>query len=195
MNIDTPSSAPATLIDLLTTRASAIKLVEPGPSEEQLASILKAAVSAADHGRLRPWRFVVIRGDGRRRFGDLLARVQQDADPAASETQLESARAKAMRAPVIIALLCEADPASKVPVIEQQFAAAAAGAHLMLSAKALGFGSNWKTGSAAYHPIVREGLGCGRDGSIIGFFYIGTEPKPSPLARAPIESVVRHWSD
>lgn len=56
-------------------------------------------------------------------------------------------------------------------------------------------GSNWKAGAAAYYPIVRECLGCSEDGSVIGFFYIGTEPKPSPLPRASTESVVRYWSD
>src|SRR3546814_17845731 len=64
----------------------------------------------------------------------------------------------------------------------------------MLAAKALGFGSNWKTGAPAYHPIVRNGLGFGDDVAIIGFFYIGTEPKPSPLQRASIDSVVRYWA-
>src|SRR3546814_11493139 len=83
------------------------------------------------------------------------------------------------------------DKTHKVPVIEQQYAAAAAGAHLMLAAKALGFGSNWKTGAPAYHPIVRNGLGFGDDVAIIGFFYIGTEPKPSPLQRASIRSEER----
>ncbi|ARR55183.1 nitroreductase [Rhizorhabdus wittichii DC-6] len=182
-------------MDLLTKRASAIKLTEPGPSAEQLSSILKAAVSAADHGRLRPWRMVVIQGEGRKRLGDLLAEAQREANPEISEAQLDQARAKAMRAPTIVALLCEVDDTSKVPAIEQQFAVAAAGAHLMLATRALGFGSTWKTGSAAYHPIVRKGLGCSEDGTVIGFFYIGTEPKPSPLARASTEAVVRYWPD
>src|SRR3546814_2707896 len=69
----------------------------------------------------------------------------------------------------------------------RSYAAAAAGAHLMLAAKALGFGSNWKTGAPAYHPIVRNGLGFGDDVAIICFIYIGTEPKPSPLHRARSE--------
>lgn len=195
LTTDTLSSAPTALIDLLTTRASAIKLAEPGPSPEQIAAMLKAAVSASDHGRIRPWRFVVIEGEGRKRLGELLAQAHRDAKPDATEEQVEQAGAKAFRAPTIIALLCEADPTHKVPVIEQQFAAAAAGAHLILAAKALGFGSIWKTGAPAYNPIVRRGLGFREDASIIGFFYIGTEPKPSPLSRAAIESVVQYWTD
>src|SRR3546814_10363340 len=87
------------------------------------------------------------------------------------------------------------DRASRVPVIEQQLAVGGAGAHRMLAAKALGFGSSWKTGSSAYHRIVRNGLGFGEDATVIGFFYVGTEPKPSPLARASTEDVVQYWTD
>ena len=192
---DNMSPTATALLDLLTTRASAIKLTEPGPSPEQVSMILKAAVTAADHGRVRPWRFVIIEGDGRKRLGNLLADAQRDADPNLSETLLEQTRAKALRAPTIVALVCKMDKTSRVPVIEQQLAVAAAGAHLMLAAKALGFGSNWKTGSSAYHPIVRNGLGFGEDAAVIGFFYIGTEPKASPLARASTEDVVQYWTN
>ena len=101
----------------------------------------------------------------------------------------------ARRAPLVIALACRADPSQKIPVLEQQFAVAAAGAQLMLAAKALGFGSNWKTGAAAEHPIMREGLGLGPEDTIVGFFHIGSEPQPSPLPRASIEGVVRYWDE
>lgn len=195
MNTNILSAAPTALIDLLTERASAIKLAEPGPSPEQLSAMLKAAVSAADHGRVRPWRFVVIQGEARKRFGQLLAAAHRDAEPECTEEQLEQARAKALRAPLIIVLLCKTDKTHKVPAIEQQFAAAAAGAHLMLAAKALGFGSNWKTGAPAYNPLVRIGLGFSDDTAVVGFFHIGTEPKPSPLQRASIDSVVEYWGD
>ena len=195
LSIDNSSPDESSSIDLLMHRASAIKLAEPGPTQEQIDSILKAAVTAADHGRIRPWRFVVMQGEGRKRLGDLMAEAQRAAKAEISQEELEKTRGKAMRAPVVIALACKADTAHKVPVIEQQLAVAAAGAHLMLAAKALGFGSNWKTGSAAYHPIVLTGLGLTAEDSIIGFFYIGTEPQPSPLSRASIEGVVEHWLD
>lgn len=157
--------------------------------------MLKAAVTAADHGRIRPWRFVVMQGEGRKHLGDLLARVQRAVKPGSSREDLEKARSKALRAPLVIALMCQADHTHKVPVLEQQFAVAAAGAHLMLAAKALGFGSYWRTGAAAVHPLLREGLGIGPNDMIIGFFYIGSEPIPSSLARASTEAVVQYWND
>lgn len=195
MSTDSVSAVEKMPIDLLTSRASALKLVEPGPTQDQIESILKASVTAADHGRLRPWRFVVMQRDGRKRLGTLMADVQRATKPGISEEELEKTRGKALRAPVIVALVCQADPAHNVSVFEQQLAVAAAGAHLMLAAKALGFGSNWKTGSAADHPITRTGLGFGANDAIIGFFYIGTEPQPSPLSRASIESVTQYWRD
>ena len=191
----TANSAEHAPIDLLLRRASALKLAEPGPSQEQIETMLQAAVTAADHGRLRPWRFVVMQDDGRERLGDLLAAVQSATKPESSEADLEKARAKALRAPLVIALVCQADPAHKVPVLEQQFAVAAAGAQLMLAAKALGFGSTWKTGSPANHPIMREGLGFGPQDTIVGFFYIGSEPQASPLPRASTAAVVQYWNE
>ena len=155
--------------------------------------ILKAAVTAADHGRVRPWRFVVMQGDGRNRLANLMVDEQRAANPDVSEADAEKTRAKAMRAPVVIALVCKANADHKVPVFEQHLAVAAAGAHLMLAANALGFGANWRTGAAAYHPIVRKGLGFGADDAIIGFFYIGTDTQRSPIPRASIESVVQYW--
>jgi nitroreductase len=195
LSVDNSSPDESNSIDLLINRASALRLAEPGPTQEQIDSILKAAVTAADHGRIRPWRFIVMQGEGRKRLGNLMAEAQRATKAEISQEELEKTRGKAMRAPVVIALACKADAAHKVPVFEQQLAVAAAGAHLMLAAKALGFGSNWKTGSAAYHPIIRTGLGLTAEDSIIGFFYIGTEPQPSPLSRASIEGVVDYWRD
>src|SRR3546814_19536909 len=146
--------------------------------------MLKAAVSAPDHGRVRPWRFVVIEGEARKRFGNLLAEAHRDANPECTEEKLDQVRAKALRAPTIVALLCQMDKTHKVPVIEQQYAGAAAGAHLMLAAKALGFGSNWKTGAPAYHPNVRKGQWFVEDVAIIGFFNIVPEQKIHPLPLA-----------
>jgi nitroreductase len=183
------------MIDLLTRRASAVRLTDPGPTRQQIDMILTAAVTAADHGRIRPWRFVVMQGDGRNRLANLMAEEQRTANPEISEAELEKASAKAMRGPVVIALVCKANAAHKVPVFEQQLAVAAAGAHLMLAANALGFGANWRTGAPAYHPIVRQGLGFGVDDAIIGFFYIGTDTQPSPIPRASIESVVQYWGN
>src|SRR3546814_13202889 len=109
----------------------------------------------------------------------LLAEAHRDANPECTEEKLDQVRAKALRAPTIVALLCQMDKTHKVPVIEQQYDAAAAGAHLMLAATALGFRPNWKTCAPDYNPIVRIGLVLGAAVALIGFFYIVNEPTPS----------------
>ena len=186
------SGASPVAIDLLLHRASGLKFAEPGPTEAQLQQILSAAVTAADHGRLRPWRFIVFEGSGRERLGDLMAEQVRADKPEAEDKDLDKARAKALRAPVVIALICKPTLGHKVPVIEQQAAVAAAGAHLMLAANSLGFGAAWKTGAAAHHRAVQRGLGLEDHDTIVGLFYIGTEPNPSPLPRATLESVVQY---
>src|SRR5881398_3534442 len=76
-------------IEALTARVSGTTLIEPGPDELELHSILSAAVRAPDHGRLRPWRFTVLRGAARTRLGALLAHAYQRRHPDATPVQIE----------------------------------------------------------------------------------------------------------
>src|SRR5687767_1163226 len=90
------------LIDQMLNRASAPRLVEPAPSKEHLDIILRAAANAPDHGKLKPWRFIVVAGEARERFGDLMARTLQQRDPAVSPEMLQRERDKSMRSPMIV---------------------------------------------------------------------------------------------
>src|SRR5688500_4638170 len=110
-NINQTDEGGSKLIDLLLHRASALRLAEPGPTPKQIETILQAAVTAPDHGRIRPWRFIVMQGEGRKRLGELMGETQRALKPEMSEEELEKARGKALRAPVVIALVCQADPA------------------------------------------------------------------------------------
>ena len=137
-----------------------------------------------------------MRGEGRARLGALMADALRASNPDASEPEIKRERTKSLRAPLVISLAAQPSPAHKVPVIEQVFAATAAGAQLMLAANALGYGAAWRTGAAAHNALVRRGLGFADDASIIGFFYIGSEaPGGSRLPRASITSVVQYWGD
>lgn len=187
------SLSPASAVDQLLGRASASRFGDAGPSRVQLDTLLASAVTAADHARLRPWRFVIMQGESRGRLAELLVQQVVADNPEASEAERQSAHQKAFRAPLVIALLCKPRVGHKVPIVEQQSATAAAGAHLMLAANALGFGAAWKTGVAAYHPAVREGFGLDEQDSIIGFFYIGEDASPRSLPRASADDVVEYW--
>ncbi len=175
-------------LDLLLTRESALKLDAPGPGEADLDTIFKSAVRAPDHGRLRPWRFVVIESAKREGFGELMAQALLRKEPGASEEMLGRERAKAMRAPTIVVTAAHVQKGHRIPELEQISAAAAATQNMMLAAHALGYGAMWKTGEPAYDSGVKTALGLSEDDEILGFLYLGTNaggsaPHPRPLAR------------
>ena len=176
-------------IDALLTRRSARALTEPAPDAGALELIFAAAARAPDHGRLRPWRFILVRGPARERFGALLAEQLRRTHPQIGEESLERERLKAFRAPLIIVVAAHCDPAVKIPVIEQTLSAAAAAHAMMLAAFALGFNAMWKTGAAAYDATVKEALGLAPADAIVGFLYFGTESGE----RAP--AVSSEWRD
>ncbi|HEV3286667.1 MAG TPA: nitroreductase family protein [Steroidobacteraceae bacterium] len=183
-------------IDLLLTRRSARTLAEPAPDAASLELILASAVRAPDHGRLRPWRFVVVREAARAHLGALLAaHLQRHQAQVAPET-LERERSKAFRAPLIVVVGAHVNSAVKIPVIEQVLAAGAAAEAMMLAAVALGFNAMWKTGAAAYDDTVKQALGFEPHDAIVGFLYLGTEAAPpAPEAPSPWQDLVRYLED
>ena len=181
-------------LNMLLTRASALKLEAPGPSEQDLDQIFASAVRAPDHGRLRPWRFVVIPTDQRAAFGEVMAQSMSQRDPKANGEALQRERDKAMRAPVIVAVAAHVQKGHKIPEFEQIASASAATQNIMLAAGALGYGAMWKTGDPAYDPTVKTALGLETTDEIIGFLYLGTSVGPaSPAARPSAREYVTVW--
>jgi nitroreductase len=181
-------------IDALLQRRSARALSAPAPDEAALDLILSSAAAAPDHGRLRPWRFVVIQGNALSRFGDLLADHLHRTHPSSSEDTLQRERQKAFRAPMIVVVAANCTPGGKIPVIEQILAAGAAAQNIMLAAQSLGFNSMWKTGGPAYDEGVKAALGLQEKDSIVGFMYLGTDvSKPDTTARPAVGDLVHHW--
>lgn len=183
-------------IDALLKRRSAKTLTDPPPDDGALELLLASAVRAPDHGRLRPWRFIVIRGAARERLGELLADQLRRTQPAASAESLERERQKAMRAPLIIAVAAVCNASAKIPAIEQILSAGAAAQNMMLAANALGFGSMWKTGGAAYDEVVKVALGLEAKDAIVGFLYLGTLPADAlpPPAQGQWQDKVSYWT-
>jgi nitroreductase len=179
-------------IDALLTRRSARALTDPAPDTGALELIFSAAARAPDHGRLRPWRFVIVRGAARERFGALLADQLRRMHPQTGEESLQRERLKALRAPLILVVAAHCDPAAKIPVIEQTLSAGAAAHAMMLAAFALGFNAMWKTGAAAYDATVKQALGLEPADAIVGFLYLGTESgERAPAARSEWRDRVR----
>jgi len=181
-------------IDALVARRSATALTEPAPDAGALELMFASAVRAPDHGRLRPWRFLVVRGAARARFGELLAGHLARSQPAASAESLQRERDKAFRAPLIIVVAAHVNEAIvKIPPIEQTLSAGVAAGNLMLAALALGYNAMWKTGGAAYDPEVRRSLGLASSDVIVGFIYVGTEAGKPSVARGEWHELVREW--
>ena len=162
-------------MELLLSRESALKLEPPGPDKAALDTIFESAVRAPDHGRLRPWRFVVIPEDRRGAFGDLMADCLRRSQPEASAEMLQRERDKAMRAPMIVVAAARVQKGHKIPAVEQMAAAAAAVQNIMLAANAQGYGAMWKTGAPAYDATVKQALGLAADDDIVGFIYLGRQ--------------------
>src|SRR5215469_491323 len=168
------NGAPMDAIAALTTRRSPAQFAETAPDDTSLAEILRAAMRAPDHGKLKPWRFIVLRGEGRKRFGDVMAEAMKRREPEAPANMIEREREKPLRAPLIVVLAAALKEGHKIPVVEQLLAAGAAAQNVMLAAHALGFGAAWKTGAPAYDTYVKEALGLAPSDAIVGFIYLGT---------------------
>lgn len=177
------------LLEGIESRTSALKLSEPGPSREHIERIIHAGARAPDHGRLRPWRFVVLEGDARARLGDAMAELLKKKLPEAQQAQLDAERGKPMRAPVIIVVAAKIAK-SRIPEIEQIVAVAAAAQNMFLAANALGYGVMWKTGDAAYSADTKGLFGLEPADHIVGLLYLGTATAAGPLVEAPLDKAV-----
>ena len=184
-------------IEVLLERRSAKALTEPAPDAGALELLLESAARAPDHGRLRPWRFIVIRDAARQRLGELMAEELRRRQPAASTESLQRERQKPLRAPLIVVVAAVCNAAARIPPIEQILAAGAAAQNIMLAATALGFAAMWKTGNAAYDDTVKAALGLQAGATIVGFLYLGTAPAEAvpPPARGQWQDRVSYWGE
>lgn len=178
-------------IDAILARTSARKLEAPGPDAAEIRRILACGAAAPDHGRLRPWRFVVITDAGRERLGEAMAAARRRKSPDSSELTLRAEHDKALRAPVIIAVGGRIQP-GRIPGHEQVAAVAAGAQNMILAAQELGYGAMWKTGDAARDPQVKAAIGLEPDDELVAFLYLGrTELAGQPHA-ASLDGLVSY---
>jgi len=170
-------------------------LTGPGPDAAMLAEILAAGASAPDHGRLRPWRFIVIRGDARERLGEVFAGALMKRQPDAPAEALEQERNRPLRAPVVIAVVARVDPQHpKIPEFEQILSTGAAVENILLAAHAQGFGAKWLTGANAYDDHVKAALGLAGNDRLAGFVHLGTvDGKPPQVPHADARDLTVEW--
>lgn len=187
------------VLTLLQGRSSvpADELDPPAPAGEVLDSILRAGLSAPDHGTLRPWRFILIRGEARRQLGDVFVRATRARRADATADELQRQRGKPMRAPLIVAVAARIDPDHPtIPAVEQLLSAGAATQQMALAANAHGFGAVWLTGPNAYDALVAEALGLEPEDRLVAFLYLGTPRNGFPARQRPDPAAfVSEWHE
>ena len=181
-------------LSLLATRRSGKPrdLVAPGPDADQLAQILAIAARTPDHGKLAPWRFVVVGQDQRTALAALIIDAYRVERPTASRTEIEALDQFAHQAPALVVVLSSPRP-SHIPVFEQELSTGAACMNLLHAVHALGFAGGWLTGWPSYSDTVRDAFGEGHE-RIAGFLFVGTPSRPlDERPRPDMERVVSRW--
>jgi nitroreductase len=157
-------------------------LSEPGPDSSQLHDILQTAMHCPDHGRLRPWRFVIIQGQQRQKLSALLIERVLIEIPEASAVRIDKERTRFSFAPCIVTVVLNPTKNHKVPEIEQVLSGGALCMNMLHAAHQLGFGAQWLTGFAAYDQAIHVALGLSANEQILGFIHIGTKSQ-EPIER------------
>lgn len=173
----------------LQTRTAAPRLMEPAPKPAELEEILKAGLRAPDHGMLRPWKFLVIEGEGRNRLAQLFV----DATQPDTEERKQKLLTTPLRAPMIIVAVATIKE-GKVRASEQVCSAAAAVQNMSVACHAMGYASIWLTGQVAYDSRVKLAMGLKESDEIVGFLYVGTATTPErPVPQHNLADFVQRW--
>lgn len=190
------SAIPALRDYLLTRRSIGMAfLQEPGPNPQELEQILTIATRVPDHGKITPWRLILIAGENRARAGAALAEIARRNRPDIDEASLEIERRRFLPAPLTIGVLSSPQAHPKVPEFEQLLSAGNVAFNLQHAAFALGFAASWVTQWYAFDPAASAMLGARAGERFVGFVNIGTpsaaiEDRPRPA----LEDIVSTWS-
>ena len=183
------------MIRLLETRRSAPvpMLAAPGPTPEQLETLLTIAARVPDHGKIVPWRFILFAGDARAAAGVIIAEVFGAKTPDADEKRLAIER-KRFAAPLVIGVVSRAGPHVKVPEWEQVLSAGAVCMNLSTAAASMGYATVWLTEWYAYDRAVLDRFGLQPHERIAGFIHVGTPTAPRDDRPRPVlADIITHF--
>ena len=183
------------MLDLLKSRRSVAPhlMTGPGPDAAELQTLLTIAARVPDHGKLAPWRFIVIEGDARHRLGTLIGTLHTSLHPDAKPETTDIERRRLARAPLVIAVLSTVGPHDKIPEWEQVLSAGAVCMNLTIAANAMGFVTAWLTEWFGYHREFLAALGVRESEKLAGFIHIGrATEKPLDRPRPDLADIVTH---
>lgn len=184
------------VFEAIETRRSIGAVSQELPPREVIERILEAATWAPNHRLTEPWRFFVLSGSAREDFGEVMARSKvahliESGEP--WEVEFERAKAKALRAPVIIVLAVEPQFGPKVIEMEEISAGAAAIQNMLLAAHALGLGAIWRSGHICFDPQVKAHFGLDESAHLLGIVYLGYPTATSIRAKRTPASELTQW--
>ncbi|WP_338333052.1 nitroreductase [Acetobacter sp. LMG 32666] len=180
-----------TPMDMLLSRASTDRLQAPAPTPEQLTDILATAMRAPDHGRVQPWRYVVIEGADRPALAERIVASMARVEPDAPAAKIEKRRSRFATMPMIIALGMRLHPEHKIPLWEQEMCVAAGAMNILNALHATGFGGVWVSGALVDDAALAADLGVAR---LAGFLFVGTpEGTPHTPKRADPALFTARW--
>lgn len=170
----------STTLSLLKTRRSAKSktMVAPGPGASELEDILSIGLRVPDHGKIAPWRFVIIEGEAQARFSQGLTDLYKAEKPAAPALEVQAIAEFATAAPTLVAVLSRVNTERKIPAWEQELSAGAACQNMLIAAHAMGYAGQWLTGWPAYAQGVPALLGGEPGDKIAGYLFFGTAGCP-----------------
>jgi len=178
---------------LLTRRSRPYRtLTTPAPDREALAPMLTAAARVPDHGKLEPWRFIVLQGQALQRLATLAR--NRGADLGLDPDKISKTADSFANAPLIIAVIAAPKPSDKIPPVEQCYSAGAACLSLLNAALASGWGANWLSGWPAHdREFLTQGLELSDTETVAGFIHIGSETGIPPERPRPDIDAITDW--
>lgn len=170
-------------LQAIQTRNSIPRLEDPAPSSEEMFEVYKGALRAPDHARLRPWKFIEVRGASREKLANAFLETAHSLNKDLSESEIEKLKQAPYRAPMLIILAADIKDHPKVPKVEQIISMGTAAQNILLGIHAIGYSAVWRTGQMAFNPEITKALGLETNFEVIGYLYIGTssgKEKPIP---------------
>ena len=186
----------STPLSLLATRRSGKPrdLVAPGPDSDQLHAMIEIAARTPDHGKLAPWRFVIVPSEKRDRLSEVITTAYLAERPQAARLEIEALQQFAHQAPALVVVLSSPRTESYIPLWEQELSAGAAAMNLLHAAHAMGFAAGWLTGWSAYNDAVRDAFGAAPE-RIVGFLFIGSPAKQlEERPRPDLSKIISVWN-
>jgi len=185
-------ASPQTLAFLARRRsASALTLTAPAPGDDELATLLRLATRVPDHGKLSPWRFVVLKGEAKGRF---IAGLEAIAVRRPDGAKLAAKLGKIKAPPLTVAVISRPGPTAEIPEWEQRLSAGAVCMTLIIAAQAMGYGANWITDWYAYDEDALTLLGLSEGERVAGYVHLGTSADtPLERVRPDVGAIVEEW--